>query len=1840
MGRDLYEAEPVFREALDRCAELFDAELEEPLLRVLFEDEPQLGQTLYTQPGLFALEYALYELWRSWGVTPDVVLGHSIGELVAACAAGVLSLEHAVRLTAARGRLMQELPAGGAMVSVKASEERVAEALAPFADRVSIAAVNGPLSVVLSGESKAVHEVAAGLSAEGIEAKPLVVSHAFHSPLMEPMQEAFFAVAEGLEYHPPRIPVIGNREGAVVGEELCAASYWRDQVRSAVRFSDSLRTLEELEVSVCLELGPHPVLSGLGAAALSESEIGWFASLRRDHDGRRVVTTSLGGLWAHGIEPDWQALNPGGCKVALPTYPFQRKRYWVETHERLPGDNGDGVHEPSEDVSQWFYEVQWREARLAEPAPESGRWLVVADRRGLGERLAEALKRQGSECLLVSGPEAAAALASGGGEHGVVILSGLDSEVSEASGHEEVQTAVEAACAPVLEVTRGVAQGSGTPRIWLVTRGAQALADADSDAVVPPISVGQAPLWGLGRVMALEHPEAWGGLVDLDPSDAEGGVSALVRELLGPDGEDQVAWRGGRRFVARLARVASPRSADPLPISPDGSYLVTGGLGALGLHVARRLAQRGAGHLVLTSRSGLPERKGWDEEQPEAVRERIEAVRELEALGARVTLAPADVADASEMAALLESLAYPIRGVVHAAGVQTVQLLRDVDEASLRPALEAKVAGSWILHRLLADGPPDFFVLFSSGSATWGGVGQSLYAAANAFLDALAHRRSAQGLACSSIDWGVWGEGGMGTEEDFERLRAIGVLSMPTESALDALEGVLRTGPTQRTVTRMDWERFSPIYSARLRRRLLDGLVAEQAAGGVKSTDESERLAGLPLAEARSRLTEVVRSEVAAVLGHVSAEDLDPERGFADLGMDSLTAVELRRRLGAQLGAELPVTVAFDHPSVERLVDFVLSDVLGFDPTSSAQEERPRSTSAAEPIAIVGAACRFPGADDLDAFWQLLAEGSEAISEVSSQRWDASQWLDPDPDAVGRTYVAQGGFLSDIESFDASFFHISPREAISMDPQQRLVLETSWSALEHAGQAPGEMRDSRTGVFVGVGANEYMERLRDAGPEVDAAYLGTGGAMAFPAGRLSHVLGLRGPALALDTACSSSLVAAHLACRSLRQGECDMALAAGVNVLLSPHSFALLSRMRSLSPSGRCKSFDASADGFARGEGCGVVVLKRLADAERDGDRVLAVIRGSAVNHDGPSSGLTVPNGPSQQALLREALADAGVAPRSVDFIEAHGTGTSLGDPIEVGALGAVYKADRPSQVPLLLGSVKTNVGHLEATAGMAGLLKVVLSLQHEQIPPHLNVQEPNPHIPWQELPIRLTTESHAWPRGERPRLAGVSSFGMSGTNAHLVVEEAPAEPSAKPVSSEAALHLLPLSAKTPDALAQLAGRYAEHLESYPHLADVCFTAGVGRSHFEYRLAVVGADSAELSSELAESIPHGETPRERPKLAFLFTGQGSQYVGMGRDLYDTEPVFREALDRCAELFDEELEEPLLQVLFEDEERLGQTLYTQPCLFALEYALCELWRSWGITPDVVLGHSIGELVAACVAGVLSLEHAARLTAARGRLMQELPAGGAMVSVKASEERVAEALAPFANRVSIAAVNGPLSVVLSGESAAVHEVTAGLSAEGIETKPLVVSHAFHSPLMEPMQEAFFAVAEGLEYHPPRIPVVGNREGMVVSEELCAAAYWRDQVRSAVRFSDSLSTLEELGTTVCLELGPHPVLSGLGAAALSESEIGWLASLRRDHDGRRVAMKSLGEFYVRGIEPDWRALSPGGHKMTLPTYPFQRRRYWVEAHPKVAPEGLPDPSRDVSRWFYDVRWHESPP
>ncbi|MFG2905894.1 type I polyketide synthase [Kitasatospora sp. NPDC048286] len=1846
MGRELYEAHPAFAEAFDAVC----ARVELPLRDAVFGDDAELlDRTEYTQPALFAVEVALFRLLEGWGVRPDVLVGHSIGEIAAAHVAGVLSLDDAVALVSARGRLMQALPEGGAMVAVKAAE---AEILPLLTAQVSIAAINGPSSVVISGDEAEVLAIAGQFE----KTKRLNVSHAFHSPLMDGMLAEFRAVAESLSYTEPVIPVVSDVTGALAtAEELCSPEYWVRHVREAVRFLDGMRTAAAQGVTTFVELGPDGVLSAMGQDCVDG---GTFApALRADRPEERSLLAALATAHVHGDGPDWSAVPAvrDGHVIDLPTYAFQTRRYWLEapaagaaTPAGTPGDerfwtaveeqdvaalagtlelSADGAlrevlpalsnwrrqHRARTTVEGWRYRVQWKPLGAPDTARLGGTWLTVAPvglPDGAAERLAaveRALTAAGADVRrLELGAESDRARlaeqlrdAAADGLAGILSLLALD------DAEHPAHPGVSAALLRTALLVQALGDAEVTAPLWLTTEAAVAVSGAEQ--VEHPA---QAQLWGLGRVVALEHPDRWGGLVDL-PAALDERTAARLAALLAPgSAEDQVALRANGTFGRRLVRAERTEAAD---WRPRGTVLVTGGTGALGTHVARWLAANGAEHLVLTSRRGL--------EAPGAA----ELRDELTALGARVTVAACDAADRTALAALLAE--HPVNAVVHAAGVAQNAPLAETDPAEFAAVVAGKTAGAAHLDALLDGTELDAFVLFSSVAGVWGSGGQCAYAAANAHLDALAQARRARGLAATAVAWGPWAEGGMAADGG-EHLRRRGLRPMAPEQAVAALAQAVGAGEDALAVADLDWSRFAAGFTAVRPSALLADLpeavaaqadttpAEEGAAGGLRAV-----LAGAPAAERERILLDLVRTEAAAVLGHDSVDGVLAGRPFKELGFDSLTAVELRNRIDAAVGLRLSATLVFDYPTPAVLAAHLGAELLG--PDAESTEAAPVLGAPDEPVAIVAMSCRFPGGVRTpEQLWRLLADGGDAIGGFPADRgWDLEALYDPDPDNAGTSYAREGGFLYEAGEFDAAFFGISPREALAMDPQQRLLLETSWEAFERAGIDPETVRGSRTGVFAGTNMQDYTNLLF-ASEEILEGHLATGNAASVVSGRLAYTFGLEGPAVTVDTACSSSLVALHLAAQALRNGECTLALAGGATVMATPGAFIEFSRQRGLADDGRCKAFAEAADGTGWAEGVGMLLLERLSDAERLGHPVLAVVRGSAVNQDGASNGLTAPNGPAQQRVIRQALAAARLSAGEVDAVEAHGTGTRLGDPIEAQALLATYGQERTGE-PLWLGSVKSNLGHTQAAAGVAGVIKMVLAMHEGVLPRTLHVDEPSSHVDWAAGAVELLTESRDWPETAHPRRSAVSSFGMSGTNAHVILEQAPAaSPAEEPDAAPAGVAPLPwlLSARGADALREQAARLRDQLTGpdAPAADSVAHALATTRSLHEHRAVVLGADRDELLAGLDALAQDATTANvlqgvaRGGRTAYLFTGQGSQRPGMGRELYEAYPAFADAFDAvCARV-----ELPLREAVFgEDADVLARTEFTQVALFAVEVALFRLYESWGVRPDVLAGHSIGELVAAHVAGVLSLDDAVTLVAARGRLMQALPEGGAMVAVKAAE---ADVLPLLTENVSIAAINGPTSVVISGDE---DEVLA-IAGKFEKTKRLNVSHAFHSPLMDGMSDEFRRVAEGLTYSAPRIPVVSNVTGdLATAEELRSPAYWVRHVREAVRFLDGMRTLAADGVTTFVELGPDGVLSAMTQECVEDGV--FVPALRAGRPERPTALAALGRLCLTGSGPDRQALAAGRsvRPVELPTYAFQRRRYWptLRALPTGDPAGL---------------------
>jgi acyl transferase domain-containing protein/NADPH:quinone reductase-like Zn-dependent oxidoreductase/acyl carrier protein len=1898
MARELYDTEPVFAETVDRCAAAIADVLEKPLLDVIFdvdgpEAEEALRQTAYAQPALFAVELGLARLWQSWGFEPAVVLGHSVGQYSAACVAGVFSLEDGAKLMAERGRLFGSLPAGGRMVAVFAAAERV-ESLTDEFPSLSVAAYNGA-NTVLSGPAGDLDKAVTKLTADGVRCDWLETSHAFHSALLDPILDEFEKYADGFKYKSPQRILVDNRTGAVIGRsQKLDGNYWRRHARQPVEFAKSVQTLSELGCKVLLEIGPQPVLTASALRAWPDPATTprAIASLRKNTADHRQITEALADAYALGHLPDFGAVQQGPArKLDLPTYPFQHRQYWFRENRELPTQQShvtatsdtvrlleDGKFEElaallggadddpltlnvltkvaaqhnaqrkTKSISDARYEFRWDKINAAAPADlgEPATWLLIGENGDAVQPLVDALTALGQPHRILGLPasdtdeqELTVALRAGADESPTLrILHVAALEADAVPSTRSLLRVQQQVLSGTRRLFRAAAAAELRAPIWMITLGAQRVTDTDT------VSPEQTALWGFGRAASLELPQLWGGLADLaEGSPAE--WSQLVNQVaVEPRREDQFAVRDQAVYVPRLVRRPGQASTKPLALRDDATYLITGGLGSIGLEIAGYLAANGAKHLVLTSRR----------DPSASAQQRIDALSELH--GADIRVVTADVADADDVSRLLAGVKSdlpPLAGIVHAAGEISTTPLSDLDDAEVDRVFAGKVWGAWYLSEAAADLKLDFFLTTSSIASVWGGYGQTAYGAANAFLDGLTWRLREQGIAGVSANFGPW-SAGMADEESRAKLSKRGIKTLSPADALAGLAELIAVsaeqGAAQGVVARIDWAKFLPLYQQAGRRAFLAELEREvpstvpvTTASG--KTELVERLTNAPVQQRRKLMSDFLRDAVADVT-RVDPAEIREDAGFFDLGMDSLMAVELRRRIEQGVGKEIPATLAMDHPRLSDTVDYLLSDVLALSEQASksgAALATAVTTRSDEAIAIIAVSCRFPGAPNPEAFWDLLSGGVNAIREVPEDRFDIDEFYDPDPDVAGKTYTRFGGFLEGIDGFDPEFFGISPREAVWIEPQQRLMLETVWEGLERAGLSPASLRGSRTGVFAGVAANEYAHLLSAESIDKIEPYFITGNALNAISGRVAFALGFEGPAVAVDTACSSSLVAVHQAVQALHSGDCDLAVAGGVNVLLSPVTVVAASRARMLSPVGQCKTFDASADGYVRSEGCGILVLKRLSDAQRDGDRIAAVIPGTAVNQDGASSGLTVPNGGAQQRLISTALARAGLVGGDVDYLEAHGTGTPLGDPIEVQAAGAAYGGGRDANRPLLMGSVKTNIGHTESASGAAGLIKVVLSLQNRELPQSLHFDNPSPHIPWGTLPVKVVDKSTPWEPNGRPRRAGVSSFGFTGTNAHVLIEEAPvAQPAiiAEQPSDDAAetpessgkdesISVLPLSARSPEALVELAERYGTWLTNHPDadIAEVSGTAAVGRSHFEHRAALVVDSVASASAGLADLAAGRQRPgvvrgecTDRPTTAWLFTGQGSQYPGMARELFAAEPVFAETVKRCADAVSEILPQPLLEVIFATDRetggKAGQTLkhtsFAQPALFAIEMGLARLWQSWGIEPDVVLGHSVGQYAAACVAGVFSLEDGVRLMAERGRLFGSLPTGGRMVAVFADPKLVEQVAGEFP-KVSIGAYNGP-NTVLSGPGEDLEQVVAKFSEDGVRCTWLETSHAFHSELLEPVLDEFEAFASQFEFAVPTLPLVCNRTGAILATDTpLDAQYWRRHSRQPVQFAESVRTVAALGCSVLMEIGPQPVLTGAAVQVWPEHLAAprAIVSLRKGVGDRGQIADALANAYVSGHRPTFAALhQQHGSRLELPTYPFQRRRFWPKS------------------------------
>ncbi|AOS63983.1 type I polyketide synthase [Actinoalloteichus hymeniacidonis] len=2126
MAVDLLAASPAFATRMAECEAALAPHVDWSLFEVL-SDETALNRVDVVQPVLWAVMVSLAEVWRAHGVSPEAVVGHSQGEIAAACVIGALTVADAARVVALRASALVRLAGTGGMVSVSANRETVMAALSQWADRLSVAAVNGPNSTVVSGESEALDEFLADCEVRGLRARRIAVDYASHSARVESLRAELIESLAELNPRSVSIPFVSSVTGEVMDTSELDGEYWYRSLRATVEFQRAVETVAAEGVDAFIEVSAHPVL----AVGLQETLEGCaedavvLSTLRRDEADRRRLLGALGEAHVRGVAVDWTSAFAGSRpqRVDLPTYPFQRQRYWLReqhgaavdhdaagldprphplrgsalvladsdgvvftgrvsasSHPVLAGHRAHGAEllpgSAVLDLVCWAGEAlgleqvvelvlenplvlpvggaaRWQ-LTLAAPEASGTRTLILhsraegdddgwtthatgllgsadappavsvslppadeaaeisvlppAEEEGMAAwRCLRTVRRHGADLVVdvalpadlrdeetfllhpglldavllawtastgrqarpfaftdvtcyapmpeelrvhvrPSAPDVVSLhLTDLDGELIAVVGSATlrpvpatdrhprsagsllrmqwtqvdvpsqtgDDERWAVLGSADEATAALCDSGLIVSVLPGLAElgASLSPEAPAPTtvvliaqrspRDGLALPDAARDAVHRTIelirtwladdrwaattlavltgravAVGSdddvpdlvhAPLWGLLRTVQSENPDRV-LLVDVDDApDSHRLLRAAIAE-----GRPQTAIREGRLVAPTLAAAATASMPARPVLSPEGTVLITGAGGGLARIVARHLVtEHGARRLLLIGRRG-PTAPGI-----------AELVAELAEHGADVAVAACDVADRERLVEVLDSVpaTHPLTSVIHCAGVLDNALVPSLTADQVDRVLRPKIYGAWHLHELTRDADLSTFVLFSSVAGLIGGGGQGNYAAANAFLDALAAHRQAAGLPGTSLAWGLWEDraGMAGRLGDVHVARAglRGLAALPEAEGLRLLDAALAVGEPLLAPVCLDRTELRSSDAAAALPALFQGIEtpSQRRPSRIRNTADDappllRRLRGLPAAEAEPVLLDLVRSRVAAELGHASAAEISVGRAFSDLGFDSLTSVNLRNRLAADTGLRLPVTVAFDHPTVQALTDRLWAELgallgsTGAEPASAGLTDGSGATSstpqslADEPIAIVGMSCRLPGGvTSPEALWELLAAEIDAIGDFPGDRgWQREGRYDPERLHPDSPYSRVGGFLYDAGDFDAEFFGISPREASAMDPQQRLLLETAWESWERAGIPAETLQGSGTGVFVGTNGSDYGALLAES-PEA-VGHVMTGGAASVASGRIAYSFGLEGPAVTVDTACSASLVALHLAVQSLRQGECSLALAGGVTVMTTPRLFGEFARQGGFASDGRCKSFAEGADGTGFSEGVGLVVLERLSDAVANGRRVLAVLRGSAVNQDGASNGLTAPNGPSQQRVIRQALANAGLSAGDVDVVEAHGTGTRLGDPIEAQALLATYGRDREPENPVFLGSVKSNIGHTQAAAGVAGVIKMVLALEHGVLPSTLHVDEPSSQVDWSSGAVELLAESRSWPEVGRPRRAAVSSFGISGTNAHVILEQAP--PSASPSGSndteqpfdgtpEAPSSVPPwvISGGSTQALRAQAARLLERLTADSEWSPVEVAVALARSRarLDHRAVVLGSDRSELLVGLAAVADDRDaagvvrgTAQQAGRVAMVFTGQGSQRAGMGRELYEHHPLFAAAFDEvCAEL------DPLLGFSLRDAVfatdpaqtpgslTIDDTGLAQPGLFAVEVALVRLLESFGITPAVVAGHSLGEVTAAHIAGLWSLPQACRVVAARSSMMQQLPEGGAMASVAATEDEVRIGLLELdmtpddhgcdieiATEVGIAAANGPSSTVISGETDAVERVLRWWQDRGRRVRRLSVSHAFHSPLIDPMLDDYRLALADVEFGDAALPVVSTVTGAILSRSDAAdPEYWVRQVREPVRYVDAVRTLEEQGVTTVLEIGPGSVLTALTRDALDRTDptgsvaarpVTCLSMLRSDRGERAALLSGIAASLAHGVPVDLSPLLPTRVAPTeLPTYAFQRERYWLD-------------------------------
>jgi amino acid adenylation domain-containing protein len=1897
MGADLYRTEPVFKEQIDRCAEILRPAIGLDLRDVLYPTpdktkaaEELLLQTRITQPALFAIEYALAQLWMSWGIKPAALTGHSLGEYVAACLAGVFTLEDALTLVAQRGDLIQTMPSGS-MLAVPMPEDELKTILPPA---LSIAGVNGPAQCVVSGPSADIDAFLAKLTADGKTGRPLRTSHAFHSAMMDPVLERFADCVRGVKRSEPTIPFISNLTGTWISpEEARDPHYWARHLRQGVRFADGVKELLKNEAAVFLEAGPGTTLGSLVKFQAKKTDnraiLSSLRHAREEQPDLSTLLTALGQLWMRGTAVDWTAFrgDEKRHRVTLPGYAFQRERYWIERHVPAPAEAvsaPQNVPDRKPDIADWFYLPTWKRSELATPVSADllphplVEWLLFVDESGIGEKFATKLTARYENVTIVRIGTTYKKISDGvyainpeRAEDYVSLITDLDARdkipgrivhfwgVTESDDNTGV-----------FERTKR-AQTLGLHSLLHLVRALRVSEEIDLGIVannVHPVTGDEklapekATLIGAAKVIPQEYTNIrcrCVGIIKPEPAskDETRLLQQLLTEFSAVSSEPVVAYRGGYRWIKRFDAVrleSSGKTASRL--KTNGVYLITGGLGGVGLALAESLAASVRPKLILIGRSTLPLREQWSgwltaHSHDDATSAKIRKIQTLESAGAECLVFAANVADRDAIQKVIAEAKKRfgrIDGVIHAAGSPDLAgVIQRRSRQATDDMLAPKIQGTLALEEALAGEKLDFLVLCSTlGNVILGGkFGQVGYAAANEFLDAYASSKKAGDAPYTvSINWDNWSDVGMAADilrdqlREGKRARVLtNANSLNPAEGAEAFNRILGHSFAQIAVSVADLE-------SRARRLNSATIYQEPAAAVEKATPAPvERHARPTIASdfvAPVNDTEQVLAGIWQELLGIDVVGVDDT--FFELGGDSLLLMRVQVKIRQSFETDLTSAEMFQFPTIGALAKRLGNRTakVGPKPAAAQSEDRTLQTTVvdfprtpkddSQAIAIIGLAGRFPGAANVDEYWRNLAGGVESISTFTDEEL-AAAGLNVAEIRGNPSYVASRGILDDPDLFDASFFNFGSREAEITDPQQRLFLEAAWEALENAGYDPARAR-GYVGVFAGMGNNTYFVNNLQSHPEL----LEQAGRMAiivgnekdYVASRTAYKLNLKGPALSTNTACSTSLVNVCLAAQSLLSRQCDLALAGGVSVSFPQKRANFHQEGGIFSPDGHCRPFDAHAAGTYFSDGLGVVVLKRLSDALRDGDQIHAVVKGVGFNNDGADKiGFTAPGVQGQAEVITLAQAHAGVGPESISYIETHGTATPLGDPIEIAALTQAFRSGTAKKGFCAIGSVKGNIGHLDAAAGVAGLIKTTLALKHRKLPPTVNFSTPNPKIDFANSPFFVNAKLTDWKAGSTPRRAGVSAFGIGGTNAHVVLEEAPAP---RPPAPSRGAQLLVFSAKTATALDSATSRFLAHLKANPeiNLADAAYTLQVGRRVFPHRRMLVARHVPDAIRTLETMDPKRVLTRHVEAkdcpVVFMFPGQGAQYLGMGADLYRTEQVFRAEVDRCAEILAGPLDLDLRKVLFPvaGEEKMAEKLLietriAQPALFVIDYALAKLWTSWGVKPQAMLSHSLGEFVAACLAGVFTLEEALTAVAARSQLVQELP-HGAMVAVRLPEEELAPLLP---ETLSIAALNSPALSVVAGPFEATEKFEAQLKTKGVISRRLDSSHAFHSAMMDPVTEPFAEQLRTVNLQPPDMPYVSNITGRwITPKEATDPHYWATHARETVRFADGLGEILKDPQRALLEVGPGRALATFANQHQDKStDRVVVSSILPSNEPEIVEMlNALGRLWLAGKPVDWSGfyVHEKRQRIPLPTYPFERKRFWIEPNRTSAP------------------------